>query len=51
MEQGTLVEQSNTDGTIGIPRNSGTGEHQWNNGTTKQYQQILPILNNNILSR
>ena len=48
---GTLVEQRNTGRTIGIPRNSGTCEEQQNNVITKQPQEILPIQNDNILSR
>ena len=35
--------QPNTGRTIGIPRNSGTCEEQWNNVTTKQHQEILSI--------
>ena len=54
-EQGTVehrtpVEQRNTGGTIEIPRNSKTGEHQLNNGT-KQHEEMLPIQNSDILSR
>ena len=48
---GTLAEQQNTRGTIWIPWNSGTGKHPRNNGTTKQHQKILPMQNNDILSR
>ena len=48
---GTLAEQRNTGRTIGIPRNSGRCEEQWNNLTTKQHQEILPIQNNDILNR
>ena len=48
---GTLAEQRNTGRTIGIPRNSGTCGKQWNNVTTKQHQEILPIQNDEILSR
>ena len=35
-KHGILPEQRNIGGTIGIPWNRRTGEHQWNNGTTKQ---------------
>ena len=45
------AEQRKTDGTVEIPQNSGTGEYQRNNGTTKQHQEILPIQNDDILSR
>ena len=48
---GTMAEQQNTGRTIGIPENSGTCEEQRNNVTTKQHQEILPIQNNDILSR
>ena len=48
---GTLAEQRNTGGIIGIPQNSGSGEEQRNNGTAKQHQEILPIQNDDILSR
>ena len=44
------MEQRNNGGTFGIPLNSGTGEHQRNNGTTKQYREISPIQNDDILS-
>ena len=37
---GTLAEQQNTGGTIGIPRNSGTCGKQWNNAKTRQHQEI-----------
>ena len=47
----TLAEQQNSAGTIGIPRNSVSWEEQQNNKITKQHQEILPIQNNNILSR
>ena len=46
---GTLVEQRSTDKTIKIQ--CGTGEHQRNNGTTKQHQEILPIQNKHMLSK
>ena len=45
------AERRKTDGAIEIPQNSGTGEYQRNNGTTKQHQEILPIQNDDILSR
>ena len=48
---GTMAEQQNTGRTIGIPENSGTCEEQRNNVTTKQHQEILPIQNDDILSR
>ena len=48
---GTLAEQQNTGRKIGISRNSGTCEEQWNKVTTKQHQEILPIQNDVILSR
>ena len=48
-EHGT-TEQQNNGGTFGIPLNSGTGEHQRNNGTTEQYREISPIQNDDILS-
>ena len=38
---GTLAEQRNTGGTIGIPRNSGTWEEQQNNGTVRQHHQEI----------
>ena len=46
MEQWQMTEhwQIRTSG------NSGTWEEQWNNVTTKQHQEILPIQNNDILS-
>ena len=50
-ETGTLAEQRNTDRTIGIPRNSGRCEEQRNNVTTKEHQEILPIQNDDTLSR
>ena len=50
-EHRTLAEQPNTGRTIGIPRNSGTCGEQWNNVITKQHQEILPIQNDDILSR
>ena len=46
-----MAEQQNTGRTIGIPENSGTCEEQRNNVTTKQHQEILPIQNDDILSR
>ena len=64
-EHGTPVEHRNTGGTpehwwdvqpntgriIGIPRNSGTREEQWNHVTTKQHQEILTMQTDVILSR
>ena len=47
----TPTEQQNSGRTIGIPRDSWTCEEQWNNVTTKQYQEILPIQTDNILNR
>ena len=43
--------QPNTGRTIGISRNSGTWEEQRNDVTTKQHQEILPIPNDDLLSR
>ena len=57
---GTLVEHwRNTGGTPEhwrnngtlASKNSGTREQPWNNGTTKQHQEVLPIQNDEILSR
>ena len=43
--------QPNTGRIIGIPRNSGTREEQWNHVTTKQHQEILTMQTDVILSR
>ena len=48
---GTLAQLQNTGGTIGISQKSGTREHRHSNRTTKQHQEILPIQNDDVLSR
>ena len=48
---GTLTEHRSTGGTIGISQKSGRRKHQRNNRATKQQQEILPIQNDDILSR
>ena len=45
------MEQWNIGRTIGIPQNSGTCGEQQNNVTTKQHQKILPIQDDDTLSR
>ena len=47
---GTLAEHWRNNGTL-ASQNSGTREEPRNNGTTKQHQEVLPIQNDEILSR
>ena len=47
----TMAQLRNTGRTIRISQKSRTRQNQWNNRTTKQHQEILPIQKDNIIEQ